>query len=113
MVSISSIRQIVNGISKLVVTSLRVSCGRVQILVAKNLSQPNQIVPIVFQIFVSHRVPKQMRVNLHADDRSELVTQSSNTTVAQRPPFPDEDSRAFNRRATLKIRLQSTPGWKR
>jgi hypothetical protein len=99
MIPISSILQIANGIGKLFFRSFRVPSGRVQILVAKNLSQPNQIVSIVLQIFVSHRVSAKMGMNFYADDRSVLVAQCSNTTVAQRSSFTDENLLTFNRRS--------------
>ena len=69
----SSVSQIVHSVSQLILSSFRVSGRRVQILVAQKLSQSNQIVLVVFQKFVSHRVPKQMRMNLHADDGTVFV----------------------------------------
>jgi hypothetical protein len=75
------------------------------------LSQTNQIVLVVFQKFVSYRVSKQVGMNLHADDRSILVAQSSDATVGQCSSLPNEDVLAFNGRAGFKVRLQSTPGW--
>jgi hypothetical protein len=50
-----------------------------------------------------------MGMNLHADDRSVLIAQSTNATIAQCPTFTNEDHLAFNGRTGFEVRLQSTP----
>ena len=56
----------------------------------EDLSQTDQVVPVVSQELMRHRVPKQVRMQLHAGDRRILVAQCPDTTLGQRPTFPDE-----------------------
>lgn len=79
----------------------------------KNLGKADQIILIVIQEFVGHRMAEQVGMNLQANDCRILVAQSSNTTVAQRSTFTDEDVLAFGWRTGIKIRLQSTSGGQR
>ena len=56
----ASILQPLARLPKLLFGSLRVPRGRIQILMAENLCQRNQVVVVVLQEFVGHRVPQQM-----------------------------------------------------
>jgi hypothetical protein len=62
-----SIIQSLSSLSQLPVTPFRVPCRRIQILVTENLRQPHQIVPVIGEKLVCHRVPEKVGVELHAD----------------------------------------------
>jgi len=58
----SSITQPLRRLSQLLPIPLRVPARGLQILVPQDLSQRNQIVPVVSQELLRHRVPKNMRM---------------------------------------------------
>jgi hypothetical protein len=64
-----SITQPLHPFRQLLRTSLRIAARGLQILVTKNLSQTHQIVPIVNQELLRHRVPKNMRVQANPNQR--------------------------------------------
>jgi hypothetical protein len=72
----------------------------------QHVRQPDQIVAVVGQELLRHRVAEQVRVQLYADDRTVLIAKRSHATVGQRPSFPDEDLTALDRRAGIQLRLQ-------
>jgi len=57
---------------------------------AEDLGQADQIVLVVGQELLCHRVAEQVRVQLHADDRRILVAKGSEATVSQQSSLPDE-----------------------
>jgi hypothetical protein len=57
---------------------------------AQDLSQRNQIIIVVGQKLVGHRVAEKVRVQLNARYRTVLVAKSPHTTISQRPPFTNE-----------------------
>ena len=52
-----SIREFLGCSRQSLLCSLGVPRGRIQGLMAKNLSQPDEVVLVVFEVPVSHRVP--------------------------------------------------------
>src|ERR1700685_2140995 len=86
----SSVIQPVGGIGQLLAGAFRVPGGRVQVFVAEDLRQRHQVVVVVGQELVSHRVPQQMGVQLDADEGRILVANGSAATLRQRPPLTDE-----------------------
>ena len=72
--------------------------------------KPHQITGIVFQILVSHRVAKQVRVQLEAADRTVLVAQGPEATVGQRSPFADEHPTRLNGWAGFEISSKGLAG---
>ena len=64
-----SVAQPICCFTKLILSSLRVSGSRVQILVAEDLGQTHQIILVVCQELMGHRVTQQMRMDLESADR--------------------------------------------
>ena len=62
---------------------------------------------------MGHRVPQQVRMELHADDGRVLVAECPDAPIRQSAPLPDEHVAAFDRRAALKVGLQCTSGRQR
>lgn len=60
---------------------------------AEDLSQRNQIILIVGQELVGHRVPQQMRMQLEAANRTVFVAEISDAPIRQRPTLTNEDIR--------------------
>ena len=90
MLRTNSIVEVVRRLAKLLLRSLDVALRCVQILVSEDLSQTHQIV-VVGQELVSHRVSKQMRINLEATNGAVFVAQCSNASFPEPASFPDED----------------------
>ena len=69
MLRTNSIVEVVRRITELLLRSLRVSGRRVEVFMAENLSQTHQVILVVGQKLVRHRVPQEMRMNLEAAER--------------------------------------------
>jgi hypothetical protein len=96
-VSNPSITQPVRRFPKLVLRSFCVSGRRVQIFVAEDLSQAHEIVLVVGQELVSHRVTQQMGMKLEAADCTVFVAEIPHAPVGQIPTLTDEDIGRGNR----------------
>ena len=68
---------------------------------ARELSQPNQVVAVVLQELVRHRVPEKLRVQVDADESRILLAQRPDASFAQWPTFPDEHPAGLHRRACV------------
>ena len=86
-----SITQPVRCFPKLVLRSLCVSGGSVEILVTEDLGQAHQIILVVCQELMGHRVPQQMRMQLEPADCTVLVAKISDAPVGQFATLTDED----------------------
>jgi hypothetical protein len=90
-----------------------VSRRRVQVLVAQDLSQSYQIVVVVCQVLMGHRVSQQVREQVEAEDGTVLVTDCPDSTIRKRPPFSDEHPLALHRGTNFQPRLNRPPGCNR
>ena len=59
----------------------------------ENLGQRHEIIPVVGQKPVGHRVPQQVRMNLEAANGRVFVAQCPDATIRQRTTLTDEDCR--------------------
>ena len=84
----------------------RFSCPRIW-------AKADQVVAVVGKVLVGHRVPQQMRVNLHADQGGVLIDHCPDAAIPKRPAFADEDIVRGNRGPRLQVRLDRTPGRER
>lgn len=80
---------------------------------AENLGQSHEIVASVHKELVGHRVPQQVRVQLHTDQDSVLAAQVPNPSIGERTSFANEDQSALHRRASFQIGLQRSTCRKR
>lgn len=78
----------------------------------EDLRQPHEIVAVVSQELVGHRVAQQVRVELHPDQGAVLVAHGSDPPLRQRSPFTDEDPLAFLSWSSLQVHLEGTAGRK-
>jgi len=69
-----------------------------------------EVVPIVRKILVSEGMPQQMRVQLDSSDRTVLVAQIPEPTLAQRPTFANENLAALHWGPGFEVRLNRTAG---
>ena len=88
----SSIIHLLARLGQLALGPLRVAGRRVQVLMAEDLGEADQIVAVVVKELMSHRVPEQMRMQLHADEGRILVAQCPDASLGQGPPFADEQA---------------------
>ena len=84
------VRESLRRFAQLLVCSLGVSSGCVQVLMAEDLSQRNKIVLIIGKELVSHRVPQQMRMNLEPANGAVLIAQVPNATIREWSSLTDE-----------------------
>ena len=64
---------------------------------AEDLGQAHQIVGVVGQELMSHRVPQQVRMDLETADRTVLVAQISDATIRECSTLTNEDIGRGNR----------------
>ncbi len=88
-----SVTQPIRCLAQLILRSLHIPFGRVEILVAEHLRQRNQIVPVVGEELVGELVPQQVRVQLETTEHRILVEQAADSTVSQRPTLSHEHIR--------------------
>ena len=85
-----SVVQILRGIAELLLRSLRVPRRRVQVFVPEDLSQTHEIILIIGQELVGHRVPQEMRMNLVPADRRVFVAEVLHATISERATLADK-----------------------
>ncbi len=108
-----SVDQPLRSLAQLFARPLRVAGRRVQILMAEDLGQADQIVAIVGKVLMRHRMPQQVRVHGNTADGAVLIDDGPNATIPKRPPFPDEELAGFDRRPGLQVGLNGTAGRQR
>ncbi len=100
-------------IRQFIVRTLRVSRRRVQILVTEDLSQPNQVVGVVGQVLVTERVPQEVRMQAHTDDRGVFAAQPPHAAFGQWPALTDEHAIRCDRGPGFQIGGQCLAGQER
>src|ERR1019366_8650923 len=108
-----SIVQSLGCVGQLLLGSLRVPGRRIEAFVSENLRQAHEIIAVVFEELMSHRMSQYMGMHLDPGECAVLVAQCSHASVGHRPSLTDEHPWAFDGRATIEIRLKGTPGWER
>ncbi len=74
----------------------------------QELCQPHEVVAVVLQKLVRHRVPEQMRVQVDADQGRILLAQRPDASFAQWPTLPDEDPAGLHRWSGIEVSQQCT-----
>lgn len=80
---------------------------------AENLRQSNEVIAVVFEKLVRHRVPQQVREQLDPGDGAVPVAHGPDSTIRQRPSLADEDVPAGDRWTAIEVSLNRTPGHNR
>ena len=91
--AITSKAQPLRRLRQLAFRSLHVPLRRVEVLVAEDLGQRHEIIPVVRKKPVGHRVPQQVRMNLEPADGGIFVAQCPDSTIRERTTFADKDRR--------------------
>ena len=81
-------------------------------LMAENLRQPHEVIAVVFEKLVRHRVPQQVRMELDAGDGAVLVAHGPHASVSQWPTLADEHLAGLHGRAGVEVHLERTPSRK-
>ena len=76
---------------QLTLRPLHVPLRCVEVFVPEDLSQRYEVIAVVAQELVGHRVSEQVRVDLEPANRRVFVTQVSNASIAQCPSFANKD----------------------
>ena len=79
-----------------------IAAGPVQGFVSQLLRQTHQVVAVVVQEMVRHRVPDQMGMELPTDQGGILLAQCPDASFGQCVSFIDEDTRLLHRFAVVK-----------
>jgi len=108
-----SVVQPIRRFAKLILCLFRVATRRVQVLVAEDLGQAHEVVLVVRQELMSHRVPQQVRMELEAADRTVFVAQVPHASIRQWSTFTDEDINRGDRRPSTEPRLKGTSSGER
>ena len=81
--------------------SFRVPCSCIQIRMSEDLSQSDEVARVGFEITVSHGMPKQMRVELDADEGRVFAAQRTDASLAKRTTLPNENLLIFHGRSSF------------
>lgn len=92
-----SVGQAFRSDGQLLLRLLAVAAGRVQALMAEQLRQTNQVVAVVGEVLMRHRMPEQVRMQVDADESRILLAQCPDASFAQWPTLPDEDPAGLHR----------------
>jgi hypothetical protein len=100
-------------VGQLLLGSLRIPRCGVEAFVAKNLRQAHEIIAVVCEELVRHRMPEQVGIQLDPGQGAVLVAQCSHASVGHRPSLADEHPWTFDGRAAIEVCLKRMPSRER
>ena len=106
-------RQVLDAFLKFRVTLFRIDGGGVQVLVAKDLSKPRQIVVALIEIAAGKSVPQRVGRVSEATDRLILLADRPEAILGQRSTLTDEYTICWDRRPNRQVLVEQSSRFSR
>lgn len=106
-------RHVFGSLAKLLCRPRDVPLGGIQVLMAHQRSEANEVVLIRRQEFPAEAVAQQMGMDSHTDNRAVFREEISNALSGQRTTLADEKVRMSRRASAFEVFTDGPPHWQR